>query len=181
MEYRIDYDDSVWLPITGDDPEQFGEELIERFERTGGSPPDDGDELLRELAAAILLMRTETTGQQLLFCPPALNPALAVLALNVFEIDESLDLRAEVERDPSAVLVPSVEQLTSDYWGEGFRAAIVTDSTIEGAQGGRLNYAFQRQNSVLIASATADRVGYATLMMPHADRLVAAVRMGNDE
>lgn len=181
IEYRVDYDDSVWLPIPDGDPESLGAELIARFEHARGSLPDDIRDLLRELAVGVSLMRTKTTGHQLLFCPPALAPAFAVLGLNVLESDAQIDLEKEVQHDPSAVLFPNVETIMSDYWGTGKRAAVVTDSTIEGAQGGRLNYAFQRDENLLIASATADRIGYATVMMPHADRLVTSVRMEDDE
>ncbi|KRC60817.1 hypothetical protein ASE14_07545 [Agromyces sp. Root81] len=67
--------------------------------------------------------------------------------------------------------------MTNDYWGAGRRAAIITDSSEEGRSGARFNFAFRRGDSLLVATAIADRVSFATVLMAHADQVVASVRL----
>lgn len=176
IPYHLDYDDSVWLPVPSEPTEQWPDELVEHYRSgLGGMSPALAD-ALRRVAETATAMRTELTGQLLVFCPPHLAPAIGFVGVQVVE-DADTGLDEAVLDDPAGVLLPNVEDVTDPYWGDGRRAAVVTDSSKPGIQGGRFNYAFRRSDSLLIATAIADTIPYATTMLAHSDRLVTAVRL----
>jgi hypothetical protein len=175
IEYRIDYDAGVWLPVEeGDD---WPDEVVAHYTRALGELPTALQDALRGFGVAAQNTRTPETEQLLAFCHPRLAPAVGVLAVRVIEAPDFADLTECVLEDSDALLVPNVEAVADEYWGEGVRAAIVTGSTSPETDAGRFNYAFQRDDSLLVATAVADRIPWASAMLPYADRLVASVRL----
>lgn len=181
ITYRVDYDEAVWLPIPEEPDDTWPDVVIAHYERVLGVLPAGLQDALRFLAAQSASLRTTETGQLLLFCPPPLAPAVGVVGIEVTEAPETVDLVRAVVVDPEALLTPAVESIPSDYWGEGRRAAIVTPSSTEGVGGGRFTYAFQRGDTLLLASAVADEIPAASTMLPFANRLVTSVRLEDDE
>ncbi|MHC2999886.1 hypothetical protein [Microbacterium sp. HJ5] len=176
IPYHLDYDDSVWLPVPEQPTEEWPDELVAHYTRgLGGMSPTLAD-ALRRVAETATAMRTELTDQLLVFCPPHLAPAIGFVGVQVVE-DPDTGLDDAVAGDPTGVLLPNVEAVADEYWGEGRRAAIVTESSKPGIQAGRFNYAFRRADSLLVATAIADTIPYATTMLAHSDRLVTSTRL----
>ncbi|MBD3942065.1 hypothetical protein IF188_10190 [Microbacterium sp. NEAU-LLC] len=176
IAYQLDYDAKVWLPVPDGADESWGDDVVAHYaEGLGGMSPEL-DAALRRVALTAAALRTDLTGQLLLFCPPALAPVIGVAGIQVLE-DTATDLDEAVAADVTAVLLPNVETLEDAYWGEGRRAAVVTASAEPGIEGGRFNYAFRRGDTLLVATAIADRIPYATSMLAYSDKLVTSVRL----
>lgn len=177
MHYRVDYDPDVWVPAPVGDDATWLDDVVARYEsRLGPVEPELADRL-RAFAEICRAARTDETDELFLFCPLELMPVLGLLALRVERTDEPIDLDRAVADDATAMLEPTVETVNSPAWGEGRRAAVITASSREGAAAGRINYAFEREGTVLLATAIADRVTYAAAMLPFADRLIGAVEL----
>jgi hypothetical protein len=174
--YHLDYDAGAWLPVPPESGDDWPEALVEHYARALGELTPALADALRRVGETAIQMRTELTGHLLVFCPVSLAPAIGFAGVQVLE-DADTDLESAVADDPAAVLIPNVETLEDEYWGEGRRSAVVTGSSREGVQGGRFNYAFRRGDSLLVATAFADTIAYAAVMQPHADRLITSVRL----
>ncbi|MCW3493213.1 hypothetical protein [Microbacterium sp. SSM24] len=179
IPYHLDYDAAAWVPVPADDGDGWPEAVVDHYAAELGSLTPALEGALRRVGETALRMRTELTGHLLVFCPVSLAPAIGFIGIQVLE-DAETELDAAVKDDPAAVLLPNVETIDDEYWGTGRRAAVVTGSSREDAQGGRFNYAFRRGNSLLVATAFADTIPYATVMQPYADRLVLSVRMEDE-
>jgi len=179
IEYHLDYDDAAWLPVPAHDDADWPEQVVGHYARGLGAMDEGLADALRRVAASAAVVRTELTGQLLLFCPPALAPAIGVVGVQVLQADGDIDLDAAVFDDPAALLVPAVETVEHPYWGRGRRAAVVVDSSPD-TQGGRFNYAFRRGDTLLLATAIADTIPYATVMRAYSDRLVTSVRLDGE-
>lgn len=177
LAYRVDYDERFWLPVPADVDDSWPERVVDHYAAALGELPPTLAEALRGFARAAQGVRTAETGQLLAFCPPTLAPAVGVIAVQLLESTGDEDLAVEVADDATARLLPAVETLDDPYWGEGRRAAVVTASTTPGFEGGRFNYALRRDDSLLVATAVADRIPWASVMLPYADRLVTSVRV----
>jgi hypothetical protein len=175
MHYRVDYDEDVWVRVPVADDGPWPDEVVARYERRLGPLEGALADRVRAFAEVCGAARTDDTHELFLFCPLAMTPVVGLLALRVVQVDEPTDLDRAVAHDPTAMIAPTVDSIVSPMWGEGRRAAVVTASSAEGAAAGRFNYAFERQGTVLLATAIADRVTYATAMLPFADRLVSSV------
>lgn len=174
-EYRIDYDPDVWVPVPDADDESWPDALVAHYERRTGALPSDLADGVRDFAEVCRAVRTGETGTLLAFCPLALVPVVGIVAVAVEETPEPLDLDVAAVDDDMALLTPALEPIDGGWWGEGRRAAVVVASTAPDIAAGRFNYAFQRDGVALLATAVADRVPFATAMMPFADRLVTRV------
>ncbi|GAB2846562.1 hypothetical protein ACFQ0P_04735 [Microbacterium insulae] len=179
IHYHLDYDDGAWLPVPDETDDGWPGAVVEHYRRELGDLTPGLEDALRRVGLTALEMRTELTGQLLVFCPVSLAPAIGFVGVQVLE-DAATDLDDAVRDDPAAVLLPNVETIEDPYWGSGRRSAVVTASSKPDAQAGRFDYAFRRGDSLLVATAFADTIAYATVMQPHADRLVTSVRLEDE-
>lgn len=179
IAYHLDYDAGAWIPVPREGGDGWPEAVVEHYAAELGvlTPPLEG--ALRRVGETALRMRTELTGHLLVFCPVSLAPAIGFVGIQVLH-DADTELDSAVMDDPAAVLLPHVETIQDEYWGSGRRAAVVTGSSRDDAQGGRFDYAFRRGDSLLVATAFADTIPYATVMQPYADRLVLSVRVEDE-
>lgn len=176
IPYHLDYDDAVWLPVPAEPGDEWPDLLVDHYARgLGGMSPALGG-ALRGVAETAVAMRTALTGHLLVFCPVPSAPAIGFVGIQVIE-DSDTDLEDAVTADATGVLLPNVETVDDPYWGSGRRAAIVTESSQPGVQGGRFNYAFRRGDTLLVATGLADTIAYAAAMLGHCDRLVTSVRL----
>ena len=177
--YRIDYDEDVWVPVPEKDDPAWPATLVAHVERrTGALPPERATDVVA-FAELCRAARTEQSGTLLAFCPLSLLPVVGLLAVRVENIEEPLDLTIAAVDDDAAMLTPAIEEIDGGWWGIGRRAAVIVASTDPGIAAGRFNYAFQRDGVALLATAIADSVPFATAMLPFADRLVAHVALEN--
>lgn len=176
IHYHLDYDDGAWLPVPDETDDGWPGAVAEHYRRELGELTPGLEDALHRVGRTALEMRTELTGQLLVFCPVSLAPAIGFAGIQVLE-DAETDLDEAVGGDPAAVLLPNVETVDDAYWGTGRRAAVVTESSQPGVQGGRFDYAFRRGDSLLVATAFADTLAYAAVMRAHVDRLVTSVRL----
>ncbi|MBW9094424.1 hypothetical protein JNB62_12085 [Microbacterium jejuense] len=173
--YRIDYDEDVWVPVPEGDDADWPATLVAHVERrTGTLSPERAADVIA-FAEACRAARTEQTGTLLAFCPLAMLPVTGLLAVRVEEVEQPLDLTIAAVDDDAAMLTPALEEVDGGWWGSGRRAAVIVASTEPGIVAGRFNYAFQRDGVALLATAVADSVPFATAMLPYADRLVSHV------
>lgn len=173
--YRIDYDEDVWVPVPGGDDPTWPATLVAHIERRTGTLPPERAAEVAAFAEVCRAARTEESGTLLAFCPLALLPVVGLLAVRVEEAEEPLDLTLAVVDDDAAMVTPALEEVDGGWWGIGRRAAVIVASTDPGIAAGRFNYAFQRDGVALLATAVADSVPSATALLPFADRLVAHV------
>jgi hypothetical protein len=174
-EFRVDFDENVWVPVPAEPDDGWRRALVKHYERRLGTVSGEIEDALVAFAEACAAARTENTGALLAFCPLELIPAIGILAIAVEEADDDVDLEMAAARDDEAQLAPAVAEIDGGWWGSGRRAAVIVASTDPHVAGGRFNYAFQRGRHVLLATATADRVPFATAMLPFADRMVPSV------
>jgi hypothetical protein len=179
IAYHLDYDAGAWVPVPAENGAGWPEAVVDHYRAGLGDLTPALEGALRRVGQTAVRMRTELTGHLLVFCPVSLAPAIGFLGVQVLQ-DADTELETAVMDDPAAVLLPNVESIHDEYWGSGRRAAVVTGSSREDAQGGRFNYAFRRGDSLLVATAFADAIPYATVMQPYADRLVTSVRLEDE-
>lgn len=176
IPYHLDYDAGAWVPVPAEDGDGWPAAVVDHYAAELGDLTPALEGALRRVGETALRMRTALTGHLLVFCPVSLAPAIGFAGVQVLQ-DADTALDSAVMDDPDAVLLPNVETLHDGYWGAGRRAAVVTGSSREDAQGGRFNYAFRRGDSLLVATTFADTIPYAAVMQPYADRLVTSVRL----
>lgn len=176
-KYRIDYDEDVWVPVPeGDDP-SWPATLVTHIERRTGTLPANLAADVEAFAEVCRAARTEESGTLLAFCPLAFLPVVGLIAVRVEERDEPLDLTIASVDDDAAMVTPALAEVDGGWWGIGRRAAVIVASSEPGIAAGRFNYAFQRDGVALLATAVADRVPFATTMLPFADELVRNVAL----
>ena len=179
IAYRLDYDAGAWLPVPAGHQDGWPDAVVEHYRRGLGDLTPGLEDALRRVGMTALEMRTELTGQLLVFCPVSLAPVIGFAGMQLLE-DADTELDDAVRDDPAAVLLPNLETIDDAYWGAGRRSAVVTASSQPDVQGGRFDYAFRRGDSLLVATAFADTLSYAATMQPHADRLVTSVRLEDE-
>lgn len=173
--YRIDYDEDVWVPVPDGDAPDWPATLIAHVERRTGTLPPDLAADVTAFAELCQAARTEQSGTLLAFCPLAMLPVVGLLAVRVEEVAQPLDLTIAAVDDDAAMVTPALEEVDGGWWGIGRRAAVIVASTDPALAAGRFNYAFQRDGVALLATAVADRVPFATAMLPFADKLVKSI------